>query len=54
MQSNAAPYDEIRHLRLTLDQAQTIRQRIRNHMSAQARIRVFGSRVVDVARLARP
>ena len=34
-------------MRLTLDQAQAIRQRIHNHMGAQARIWLFGSRVDD-------
>jgi len=54
MQLNAAPYDEIRRMRLTLDQAQTNRQRICNHLGAPARIRLFDSRKVDVARLAHP
>ena len=34
-------------MRLTADQAQDIRQRIRNHMGAQTRIWLFGSRVDD-------
>jgi len=34
-------------MRLTPDQAQAIRQRIRSHMGAQARIWLFGSRVDD-------
>jgi len=54
MQLNAAPYDEIRRMPLTLDQAQTFRQRIRDHTGAKAIIRLFDSRMVDVARLAHP
>lgn len=34
-------------MRLTPDQAQAIRQRIRSHMGAQARIWPFGSRADD-------
>ena len=34
-------------MRLTPDQAQTIRQHVRGHMGANARIWLFGSRVDD-------